>query len=114
MTIPAPWNDKNKCFIYTKTGISDILSDEQKEQMVSVNTTYTTYIRSNLALTDGADACIPNAFEAIATTYDLLRTTTLQMNAINTQLSTLSNAIETINSEIETIKEQIEELKPQQ
>ena len=35
MTVPAPWNDKNKCFIYTNPDISDMLNKEEKEKMIS-------------------------------------------------------------------------------
>ena len=100
MTIPAPWNDKNKCFIYTNPDISDMLNKEEKEKMISINTNYTTYIRSNLAITDGENVNIPNVFEAINTVYNLIKSTTLRINEISTQ--------------IESIKEQIEELKPKQ
>ena len=114
MTVPAPWNDKNKCFIYTNPDISEMLNEEEKEKMISINTNYTTYIRSNLAITDGENVNIPNVFEAINTVYNLIKSTTLRINEISTQFSTLSNAINTINAEIESIKEQIEELKPKQ
>ena len=100
MTVPAPWNDKNKCFIYTNPDISDMLNEEEKEKMISINTNYTTYIRSNLAITDGENVNIPNVFEAINTVYNLIKSTTLRINEISTQ--------------IESIKEQIEELKPKQ
>ena len=100
MTVPAPWNDKNKCFIYTNPDISDMLNKEEKEKMISINTNYTTYIRSNLAITDGENVNIPNVFEAINTAYNLIKSTTLRINEISTQ--------------IESIKEQIEELKPKQ
>ena len=100
MTVPAPWNDKNKCFIYTNPDISDMLNEEEKEKMISINTNYTTYIRSNLAITDGENVNIPNVFEAINTAYNLIKSTTLRINEISTQ--------------IESIKEQIEELKPKQ
>ena len=100
MTVPAPWNDKNKCFIYTNPDISDMLNKEEKEKMISINTNYTTYIRSNLAITDGENVNIPNIFEAINTAYNLIKSTTLRINEISTQ--------------IESIKEQIEELKPKQ
>ena len=100
MTVPAPWNDKNKCFIYTNPDISDMLNKEEKEKMISINTNYTTYIRSNLAITDGENVNIPNVFEAINTVYNLIKSTTLRINEISTQ--------------IESIKEQIEELKPKQ
>ena len=100
MTIPEPWNDKNKSFIYTSPEISALLTDEQINKILSINTNYTTYIRSNLAITNGSNSCIPNVFEAINITYSLVKT--------------LSSSIQTINSEIANIKEQIEELKPKQ
>ena len=105
MSIPEPWNDNNNCFIYTSPEISAILTDEQINKLLSVNSDYTTYIRSNLSITDGTDACIPNVFEAINTAYSLSKTLLSEMNSIK-------SSIQTINSDITTIKEQIEELKP--
>ena len=128
MTIPEPWNDKNKSFIYTSPEISALLTDEQINKIVSINTSYTTYIRSNLAITNGSNSCIPNVFEAINITYSLVKTLSSEMNSIKSQIQTLSSSIQTINSditnlksqistinsEIANIKEQIEELKPKQ
>ena len=126
MTIPEPWNDNQNCFIYTSPEISAILTDEQINKLLSVNSDYTTYIRSNLSITDGTDACIPNVFEAINTTYSLSKTLLSEMNSIKSSIQTLSSSIQTINSDITNlktqiytinaditnIKEQIEELKP--
>ena len=119
MTIPEPWNDKNECFIYTSPEISALLTDEQINKILSINTSYTTYIRSNLAITDGANACIPNVFEAINITYSLVKTLSSEMNSIkssiqtiNSDITNLKSQISTINLEIANIKEQIEELKP--
>jgi hypothetical protein len=72
MTVPEPWNDKNNCFIYTNPGISSLLTEDQKEQMIYVNPNSTTYIRSNLAITDGGNVSMPNVYEAIATLYDMI------------------------------------------
>ena len=119
MTIPEPWNDKNECFIYTSPEISALLTDEQINKIVSINTSYTTYIRSNLAITNGSNSCIPNVFEAINITYSLVKTLSSEMNSIkssiqtiNSDITNLKSQISTINSEIANIKEQIEELKP--
>lgn len=119
MSIPEPWNDNNNCFIYTSPEISAILTDEQINKILSINSDYTTYIRSNLSITDGTDACIPNVFEAINTTYSLSKTLLSEMNSIkssiqtiNSEITNLKSQISTINSEITNIKEQIEELKP--
>ena len=121
MTIPEPWNDKNKCFIYTSPEISALLTDEQINKILSINTSYTTYIRSNLAITDGANTCIPNVFEAINITYSLVKNLLFETNSIkssiqtiNSDITNLKSQISTINSEIANIKEQIEELKPKQ
>ena len=105
MSIPEPWDNQNNCFIYTSPEISAILTAEQINKIVSINTDYTTYIRSNLSITDGTDACIPNVFEAINTAYSLSKTLLSEMNSIK-------SSIQTINSDITNIKEQIEELKP--
>ena len=119
MSIPEPWNDNNNCFIYTSPEISALLTDEQINKILSINTSYTTYIRSNLAITDGANACIPNVFEAINTAYSLSKTLLSEMNSIkssiqtiNSEITNLKAQISTINSDIANIKEQIEELKP--
>jgi peptidoglycan hydrolase CwlO-like protein len=126
MSIPEPWNDNNNCFIYTSPEISAMLTDEQINKILSINTDYTTYIRSNLSITDGADACIPNVFEAINTAYSLSKTLLSEMNSIKSSIQILSSSIQTINSDITNlksqistinsditnIKEQIEELKP--
>ena len=119
MSIPEPWNDNNNCFIYTSPEISAILTDEQINKIVSINTDYTTFIRSNLSITDGTDACIPNVFEAINTAYSLSKTLLSEMNSIkssiqtiNSDIANLKTQISTINSDIANIKEQIEELKP--
>ena len=105
MSIPEPWDNQNNCFIYTSPEISARLTDEQINKILSINTDYTTYIRSNLSITDGTDACIPNVFEAINTAYSLSKTLLSEMNSIK-------SSIQTINSDITNIKEQIEELKP--
>ena len=105
MTVPEPWNDKNNCFIYTNPGISDMLTEDQKEQMISINTDVTTFIRSNLSITDGGSITIPNVYEAIVTTYDIMKTLLYDINSINSTIST-------INSEIANIKEQISALTP--
>ena len=121
MTIPEPWNEKNKSFIYTSPEISALLTDEQINKIVSINTSYTTYIRSNLAITDGANTCIPNVFEAINITYSLVKNLLSETNfikssiqTINSEIENLKSQISTINSDITNIKEQIEELKPTQ
>ena len=125
MSIPTPWNDKNKCFVDTT-----MLSAEQLDRINYIDTSYTTYIRSNLAITDGDSAHIPNVFEAINVAYELVKATTLQMNAVSQQLSTfrsevdafkteianqisaLQTSVTAINADIETMKEQIAALTP--
>ena len=119
MTIPEPWDEKNNCFIYTNPGISDMLTEDQKEQMISINTDATTFIRSNLSITDGRSITIPNVYEAIVTTYDMLKSLLYDINSINSTISTINSEIasvksqiSTINSEIANIKEQISALTP--
>ena len=119
MTVPEPWNDKNNCFIYTNPGISDMLTEDQKEQMISINTDVTTFIRSNLSITDGGSITIPNVYEAIVTTYDIMKTLLYDINSINSTISTINSEIAgvksqiaTINSEIANIKEQLAALTP--
>ena len=119
MTAPEPWNDKNNCFIYTNPGISDMLTEDQKEQLISINTDVTTFIRSNLSITDGGSITIPNVYEAIVTTYDIMKTLLYDINSINSTISTINSEIAgvksqiaTINSEIANIKEQLAALTP--
>ena len=119
MTIPEPWDEKNNCFIYTNPGISDMLTEDQREQMVCVAPDYTTFIRSNLSITDGSSITIPNVYEAIVTTYDMLKSLLYDINSINSTISTINSEIagvksqiSTINSEIANIKEQISALTP--
>ena len=119
MTIPEPWDEKNNCFIYTNPGISDMLTEDQREQMVCVAPDYTTFIRSNLSITDGENTSIPNVYEAIVTTYDIMKTLLYDINSINSTISTINSEItsvksqiSTINSEIDKIKEQISALTP--
>ena len=119
MTIPEPWDEKNNCFIYTNPGISDMLTEDQREQMVCVAPDYTTFIRSNLSITDGGNVSIPNVYEAIVTTYDMLKSLLYDINSINSTISTINSEIAgvksqiaTINSEIANIKEQISALTP--
>jgi hypothetical protein len=121
MTIPEPWDEKNNCFIYTNPGISDMLTEDQREQMACVAPDYTTFIRSNLSITDGSSITIPNVYEAIVTTYDIMKTLLYDINSINSTISTINSEIasvksqiSTINSEIASIKEQISALTPRQ
>ena len=121
MTIPEPWDEKNNCFIYTNPGISDMLTEDQKEQMSCVAPDVTTFIRSNLSITDGSSITIPNVYEAIVTTYDIMKTLLYDINSINSTISTINSEIasvksqiSTINSEIASIKEQISALTPPQ
>ena len=119
MSIPEPWDEKNNCFIYTNPGISDMLTEDQKEQMSCVAPDVTTFIRSNLSITDGSSITIPNVYEAIVTTYDMLKSLLYDINSINSTISTINSEIagvksqiSTINSEIANIKEQISALTP--
>ena len=112
MSVPEPWNDKNNCFIYTDSEITALLNEEQINRILSINTDYTTFIRSNLSITNGTDTCIPNVFESINITYSLVKSLLSEMNSLKSQIQTLSSSINNLNSEINIIKEQIEELKP--
>ena len=113
MSVPQPWNNKNNCFIYADSEITALLNEEQINRILSINTDFTTYIRSNLAITDGSDTCIPNVFESINITYSLVKNLLSEMNSMKSQIQTLSSSINNINAEINSIKEQIEELKPE-
>ena len=113
MTIPEPWDEKNNCFIYTNPGISDMLTEDQKEQMISINTDVTTFIRSNLSVTDGGSVTIPNVYEAIVTTYDMLKSLLYDINSINSTISTINSEIAGVKSQISTINSEIASVKSQ-
>ena len=113
MTIPEPWDEKNNCFIYTNPGISDMLTEDQKEQMSCVAPDVTTFIRSNLSITDGGNTSIPNVYEAIVTTYDIMKTLLYDINSINSTISTINSEIASVKAQISTINTEITSVKSQ-
>ena len=67
MTLPEPWNDKNNCF----ANDFSLITEEQSTKLNSIDTDNTTFIRSNLSITNGENTTIPNVFEAINTLYQM-------------------------------------------
>ena len=100
MTLPEPWNDKNNCFAKNFN-----ITQEQLNNINSIDTDNTTFIRSNLSITNGENTTIPNVFEAINTQYALIFNALSEINSIKEQISTISTSIE-------SMQKQIEELKP--
>ena len=84
---PSPWNDKNNSF-----AINFDITPDQLEKINSIDISYTTFIKSNLAIVNASNnTCIPNVFEAINVIYEM---------------------ISSIQADIETMKTQIESLTP--
>ena len=77
--IPSPWTTDERAFYTVDTKISGELTEEQKTALSTINYDTSTFIRSNIALTNGeteADKIqtIPNLFEAVKTSYELSTT----------------------------------------
>ena len=92
---PSPWNDKNNSF-----AMNFDITPDQLEKINSIDISYTTFIKSNLAIVNASNnTCIPNVFEAINVIYEMIN-------------NDISNKISSIQADIETMKTQIESLTP--
>ena len=119
MSLPEPFDNKNNCFATKNATIAGILTDPQIADLNKIDSDNTTFLKSNIAITDGLNTTIPNLFETIILAYEQLADVFSQIGivnenfpAINSEISSIKSQIQTINSEINKIKEEIEALKP--
>ena len=77
--IPSPWDTMDRAFFNVNEQISAVLTEEQKTALGTITYDSTTFIRSNVALTNGeteADKImtIPNLFQAVSSAYGVAST----------------------------------------
>ena len=95
--MPAPWSDNTRAFFTVNEQIAAALTEEQKTALGTLTYDGSTFIRSNIALTNGeteADKIqtIPNLFQAVNSAYEITSTGDFGKNGIKTDCVTYSNA----------------------
>ena len=95
--IPSPWQSDVRAFYTVNEPISGKLTEEQKTALSSVNYDGSTFIRSNIALTNGETEAnkiqtIPNLFEAVKTSYELVATRDFGKDGLKTDRIEYSTA----------------------
>ena len=96
-TVPAPWSDSSHAFFTVNEHITSSLTEEQKTALGTLIYDGSTFIRSNIALTNGETEedklqTIPNLFEAVSCAYQLTSTGDFGKNGIKTDRVTYSTA----------------------
>ena len=96
-TVPAPWSDNTRAFFTVNEQIAAALTEEQKTALGTLTYDGSTFIRSNIALTNGeteADKIqtIPNLFQAVNSAYEITSTGDFGKNGIKTDCVTYSTA----------------------
>ena len=77
--IPQPWNTMDRAFFTVNEQVAAALTEEQKTALGTLTYDGSTFIRSNIALTNGeteADKIqtIPNLFQAVSGAYQIAST----------------------------------------
>ena len=98
MSLPKPFDNRNNCFASENDKIASSLTDDEINNLNTVDPDTTTFINSTIAITNGINTTIPNLFETINLAYE--------------HLADLFDQIATINAEITNLKEQIAALTP--
>ena len=96
-TVPNPWNDSSHAFFTVNEHIASSLTEEQKAALGTLIYDGSTFIRSNIALTNGETEedklqTIPNLFEAVSCAYQITSTCDFGKNGIKTDRVTYSTA----------------------
>ena len=96
-TIPTPWDTMDRAFFTVNEQIAAALTKEQKTALGTLTYDGSTFIRSNIALTNGeteADKIqtIPNLFQAVNSAYEITSTGDFGKNGIKTDRVTYSTA----------------------
>ena len=96
-TVPNPWQDNSQAFFTVNEHIASSLTEEQKTALGTLMYDGSTFIRSNIALTNGETEedklqTIPNLFEAVSRAYQLTSTGDFGKNGIKTDRVTYSTA----------------------
>ena len=96
-TVPNPWQDNSHAFFTINEHIASSLTEEQKTALGTLIYDGSTFIRSNIALTNGETEedklqTIPNLFEAVSCAYQITSTGDFGKNGIKTDCVTYSTA----------------------
>ena len=96
-TIPTPWQDNTRAFFTVNEQIAASLTEEQKTALGTLTYDGSTFIRSNIALTNGeteADKIqtIPNLFQAVSGAYQITSTGDFGKTGIKTDRVAYSTA----------------------
>ena len=96
-TVPNPWQDNSHAFFTVNEHITSSLTEEQKTALGTLIYDGSTFIRSNIALTNGATEedklqTIPNLFEAVSCAYEITSTGDFGKNGIKTDYIEYSTA----------------------
>ena len=88
-TVPNPWQDNSHAFFTVNEHIASSLTEEQKTALGTLIYDGSTFIRSNIALTNGETEedklqTIPNLFEAVSCAYQITSTGDFGKNGIKT------------------------------
>ena len=73
--------------------ISGILSEAELANLTNIDKDNTTFIKSNLAITNGINTTIPNLFETILLAYEQLADVFAQIGTINEQIASINEQI---------------------
>ena len=77
--IPQPWSDNTRAFFTVNEQVAAALTEEQKAALGTLTYDGSTFIRSNIALTNGETEddkiqTIPNLFQAVSGAYQIAST----------------------------------------
>ena len=77
--IPQPWNTMDRAFFTVNEQVAAALTEEQKTALGTLTYDGSTFIRSNIALTNGETEddkiqTIPNLFQAVSGAYQIAST----------------------------------------
>lgn len=96
-TIPQPWDTMDRAFFNVNPQIAAALTEEQKTALGTLTYDGSTFIRSNIALTNGETdptklETIPNLFQAVSGAYHITSTGDFGKNGIKTDRIEFSTA----------------------
>ena len=96
-TIPSPWDSMERAFFNVTPEIAASLTEEQKTALSALTYDGSTFIRSNIALTNGETdpdklQTIPNLFQAVSGAYQITSTGDFGKTGIKTDRIEYSTA----------------------
>ena len=92
MTIPEPFDDQNITFFYNrKVNGQNNFDSRDVDRILSIDPDKTTFIRSNLAITNVSGITIPNVYEAIVSLYDVIKEYKYDIDHMKTDITNLKN-----------------------